>query len=170
MRSYQQQSDWFRRYHFLFVAAGIMTSVLFLQSCGSSKRMVSKEHSQQHTSTWKERVVEATPARNLNVPLPSDLLRKISELPKGLGYNTTDEHGLNIDVKSDGNGGLDIQVKAEGQPRESVTSEGSTDRIRDGTEEKQTKRENKTLYIVLGAFLLIGVWALFKYFLNKIKI
>lgn len=96
----------------------------------------------------------------------------LSKLPAGFGLNYRND-GLNIDIQSDGEGGVNVTATADSTGRQVIVTRTETDhRIRDETVSSEVKETHTgaqgwltgTVVTLLGISL---IWALIKNNLNK---
>lgn len=104
--------------------------------------------------------------------MDADQLLNLAKLPEGIGFSYRND-GLNIDVKSDGEGGVNVTATADSIGRQVTTTRTETDhRIRDETVNSEVKETRPgvqgwltgTALILLGIFF---IWQLIKYYLSK---
>lgn len=98
--------------------------------------------------------------------------QNLSKLPAGFGLNYRND-GLNIDIQSDGEGGVNVTATADSTGRQVTITRTETDhRIRDETVSNELKKTRPgvqgwltgTALTLLGIFL---IWQLIKYYLSK---
>lgn len=155
------------RLYGIAISAGMLTSVLFLCSCKTSKESLTTAHldSTQYSVTVVS-TIEPVPTKLTDLLLTPDHLTRLTQLPKGYSLQATSNEvgGANIRVESDGKGGLN--VKAETPPMEmrkdSIVSDVET-HIRDETQvtnayeykEPHTIRNSMIVVFLVGIALLV---------------
>ncbi|MBU3808663.1 MAG: hypothetical protein H9802_09630 [Candidatus Phocaeicola faecipullorum] len=95
----------------------------------------------------------------------------MTRLPEGYGYYVpaSDSTGVNINITSDGMGGVNITASTDESLRQTIIEEETATRIRDETESSNEKQKtNKTVWITVGVLLAIGVYVVIKWCLNRI--
>ena len=96
----------------------------------------------------------------------------LSKLPAGFGLSYRND-GLNIDIQSDGEGGVNVTATADSIGREvTVTHTESEHRIRDETASNEVKEKQPGVqgWLTGTALSLLGIlliWQLIKYYLSK---
>lgn len=104
--------------------------------------------------------------------MDADQFLNLTKLPEGIGISYRND-GLNIDIKSDGEGGVNVTATADSIGRQVTVKHTETDhRIRDETMSNEVKETRPgvqgwltgTALTLLGIFL---IWQLIKYYLSK---
>lgn len=161
----EKLSIWNRLYG-IAISAGMLTSVLCLCGCRTSKESstaVRLDKTQSNVTVVS--TIEPVPTKLTDLVLTPDHLIRLTQLPQGysLQASPNEEGGANLRVESDGKGGLNIVAQTTGMVnrKDSTVNEVET-HIRDETQEdKQTTTGvpppiNNTWAIVLlvGAILI----------------
>lgn len=88
-------------------------------------------------------------------------------MPSGYGAYFPDTSGVNINITSDGKGGINIKAETDNIDRQVKRTEETTHRIRDETSDcYDEKRINYYKWIGLGVALSIFVYVMVKRYLN----
>ena len=150
----------------------IMTSAVCLTSCGTSAASrKTTSHSDSLTTARKVTTYESVPKRTTTLAVSADRLLNVTRLPEGYGYYVpaSDSTGVNINITSDGKGGVNITASTDETLRQTIIEEETATRIRDETESSEEKQKtNKTVWITVGVLLAIGVYVVIKWCLNRI--
>lgn len=150
----------------------IMTSAVCLTSCGTSAASrKTTNHSDSLTTVRKVTTYESVPKRTTTLAVSADRLLNVTRLPEGYGtyVPAADSTGVNINITSDGMGGINITASTDETLRQTTIEEETATRIRDETESSNEKQKtNKTVWITVGVLLAIGVYVVIKWCLNRI--
>lgn len=150
----------------------IMTSAVCLTSCGTSAASKkTTNHSDSLTTARKVTTYESVPKRTTTLAVSADRLLNVTRLPEGYGMfvPATDSTGVNINITSDGKGGVNITASTDEILRQTTIEEETATRIRDETESSNEKQKtNKTVWITVGVLLAIGIYVVIKWCLNRI--
>lgn len=101
----------------------------------------------------------------------ADRLLNVTRLPEGYGMYVpaADSTGVNINITSDGMGGVNITASTDETLRQTIIEEEMATRIRDETESSEEKQKtNKTIWITVGVLLAIGVYVVIRWCLKRI--
>lgn len=96
----------------------------------------------------------------------------LSKLPAGFGLSYRND-GLNIDIQSDGEGGVNVTATADSIGRQVTVTRTETDhRIRDETVSNEVKEKPPGLLSWMGGTIIAGlllflIWKLIKKYLSK---
>lgn len=96
----------------------------------------------------------------------------LSKLPAGFGLSYRND-GLNIDIQSDGEGGVNVTATADSTGRQVTVKHTETEhRIRDETTSNEVKERRPGLQqwivgTIIAVLLLFIIWELIKKYLNK---
>lgn len=150
----------------------IMTSAVCLTSCGTSAASrKTTSHSDSLTTARKVTTYGSVPKRTTTLAVSADRLLNVTRLPEGYGMYVpaSDSTGVNINITSDGMGGVNITASTDESLRQTVIEEETATRIRDETESSEEKQKtSKTVWITVGVLLAIGVYVVIKWCLNRI--
>lgn len=162
-----------KQHYVKYMLAGMLTVALLSSGCGSSRKASSETvRSDSLSTSVTERTTYApVPKRTANLSVSAEQWLNLTRLPEGYGISTRQD-GLNIDIKSDGEGGVNVTATADSTGRQVTVTRTETDhRIRDETvsnEVKETRPGAKgwltgTALTLLGIFL---IWQLIKRYLK----
>lgn len=104
--------------------------------------------------------------------MDADQLLNLAKLPEGIGFSYRND-GLNIDIKSDGEGGVNVTATADSIGRQVTVKHTETEhRIRDETTVNEVKERRPGLQqwivgTIIAVLLLFIIWELIKKYLNK---
>lgn len=151
------------RLYGIAISAGMLTSVLFLCSCKTSKESLTTAHldSTQYSETVVS-TIEPVPTKLTDLLLTPDHLTRLTQLPKGYSLQapTNEDGGANIRVESDGKGGLNIVAETPPmvQRKDSTVKEIET-HIRDETNEIMVKQYNRppTIGKIMIIVFIVGL-------------
>lgn len=143
-----------KRHSVKYMLAGMLTVALLSSGCGSSRKASSETvRSDSLTTSVTERTTYApVPKRTANLSVSAEQWLNLTRLPEGYGISTRQD-GLNIDIKSDGEGGVNVTATADSLGREVTTvREETTNHIRDET--VVTEQPKASIWERIGKFLL----------------
>lgn len=143
-----------KRHSVKYMLAGMLTVALLSSGCGSSRKASSETvRSDSLTTSVTERTTYApVPKRTANLSVSAEQWLNLTRLPEGYGISTRQD-GLNIDIKSDGEGGVNVTATADSLGREVTTvREETTNHIRDET--VVTEQPKASIWERTGKFLL----------------
>lgn len=163
-----------RRLYENAILAGTLSVVLLSSSCASSRKASSEASRSDslRTSVTEQTTYVPVPKRTATVKVNADRLMQLPELPEGLGMSYRN-NGISIEVKSDGQGGVDITATADSTARQvTVVRKETEHRIRDETARTQVKEKRPGFRAWIGETILAGlmlllVGGLIKKYLNK---
>ena len=155
------------------ILAGMLTAVLSLSSCASSRKASSETArlDSLRTSVTEQTTFGPVPKRTATFSVSAEQWLNLSKLPAGFGLNYRND-GLSIDIQSDGEGGENVTATADSTGRQVTVTRTETDhRIRDETVSNEVKETRPgaqgwltgTALILLGIFL---IWQLIKRYLK----
>ena len=104
--------------------------------------------------------------------MDADQFLNLTKLPEGIGFSYRND-GLNIDIKSDGEGGVNVTATADSIGRQITVKHTETEhRIRDETTSNEVKERRPGLQqwivgTIIAVLLLFIIWELIKKYLNK---
>ena len=160
------------RLYGIAISAGMLTSVLFLCSCKTSKESLTTAHldSTQYSVTVVS-TIEPVPTKLTDLLLTPDHLTRLTQLPKGYSLQapTNEDGGADIRVESDGKGGLNIVAETSPmvQRKDSTAKEIET-HIRDETTETTVKNTGRPPFVEIWiGMMLVGF--IMMYVENKLK-
>ena len=142
-----------KQHYVKYMLAGMLTVALLSSGCGSSRRASSETvRSDSLTTSVTERTTYApVPKRTANLSVSAEQWLNL-RLPEGYGISTRQD-GLNIDIKSDGEGGVNVTATADSLGREVTTvRKETTNHIRDET--VVTEQPKASIWERTGKFLL----------------
>lgn len=156
------------------ILASMLTAALWLSSCGSSRKasLETARSDSLRQSVTERTTYEPVPKRTATLSVSAEQWLNLTRLPEGFGLNWRN-NGLNIDIKSDGEGGVNVTATADSTSRQVTTTRTETDhRIRDETVSNEVKEKRSgiqgwltgTALTLLGVTLFVG---LIKKHLNK---
>lgn len=143
-----------KRHSVKYMLAGMLTVALLSSGCGSSRKASSETvRSDSLSTSVTERTTYApVPKRTANLSVSAEQWLNLTRLPEGYGISTRQD-GLNIDIKSDGEGGVNVTATADSLGREVTTvREETTNHIRDET--VVTEQPKASIWERIGKFLL----------------
>lgn len=143
-----------KQHYVKYMLAGMLTVALLLSGCGSSRKASSETvRSDSLSTSVTERTTYApVPKRTANLSVSAEQWLNLTRLPEGYGISTRQD-GLNIDIKSDGEGGVNVTATADSLGREVTTvREETTNHIRDET--VVTEQPKASIWERIGKFLL----------------
>lgn len=157
-----------------YILASMLTAALSLSSCASSRKASSEtvRSDSLRTSVTEQTTFEPVPKRTATCSVGAEQWMNLSKLPSGFGLSYRND-GLNIDIQSDGEGGVNVTATADSTGRQVTVTRTETDhRIRDETVSNEVKETRPgvqgwltgTALTLLGIFL---IWQLIKYYLSK---
>lgn len=155
------------------ILVGMLTAVLSLSSCASSRKASSETArlDSLRTSVTEQTTFGPVPKRTATFSVSAEQWLNLSKLPAGFGLNYRND-GLSIDIQSDGEGGVNVTATADSTGRQVTVTRTETDhRIRDETVSNEVKETRPgaqgwltgTALILLGIFL---IWQLIKRYLK----
>ena len=156
------------------ILAGMLTAVLSLSSCASSRKASSETArlDSLRTSVTEQTTFGPVPKRTATFSVSAEQWLNLSKLPVGFGLNYRN-NGLSIDIQSDGEGGVNVTATADSTGRQVTTTRTETGhRIRDETVSSEVKetRPGAQGWLTGTALTLLGIiliWQLIKYHLSK---
>ncbi len=162
-----------KRLYANYILASMLTAVLSLSSCASSRKASSAtvRSDSLRTSVTEQTTYEPVPKRTATLKMDADQFLNLTKLPEGIGFSYRND-GLNIDIKSDGEGGVNVTATADSTGRQVTVTRTETDhRIRDETVSNEVKETRPgaqgwltgTALTLLGIFL---IWQLIKRYLK----
>jgi hypothetical protein len=143
-----------KQHYVKYMLAGMLTVALLSSGCGSSRKASSETvRSDSLSTSVTERTTYApVPKRTANLSVNAEQWLNLTRLPEGYGISTRQD-GLNIDIKSDGEGGVNVTATADSLGREVTTvREETTNHIRDET--VVTEQPKASIWERIGKFLL----------------
>lgn len=158
----EKLSIWNRLYG-IAISAGMLTSVLCLCGCRTSKESstaVRLDKTQSNVTVVS--TIEPVPTKLTDLVLTPDHLIRLTQLPQGysLQASPNEEGGANLRVESDGKGGLNIvaQTLPMVQRKDSTAKEIET-HIRDETKEIMVKQYNRppTIGKIMIIVFIVGL-------------
>lgn len=162
-----------KRLYANYILASMLTAVLSLSSCASSRKASSEtvRSDSLRTSVTEQTTYEPVPKRTATCSVSAEQWLNLSKLPAGFGLSYRND-GLNIDIQSDGEGGVNVTATADSTGRQVTVTRTETDhRIRDETVSNEVKETRPgaqgwltgTALTLLGIFL---IWQLIKRYLK----
>ena len=156
------------------ILAGMLTAVLSLSSCASSRKASSETArlDSLRTSVTEQTTFGPVPKRTATFSVSAEQWLNLSKLPVGFGLNYRND-GLSIDIQSDGEGGVNVTATADSTGRQVTTTRTETDhRIRDETVNSEVKETRPAAqgWLTGTALTLLGIILisqLIKYYLSK---
>lgn len=156
------------------ILAGMLTAVLSLSSCASSRKASSETArlDSLRTSVTEQTTFGPVPKRTATFSVSAEQWLNLSKLPAGFGLNYRND-GLSIDIQSDGEGGVNVTATADSTGRQVTTTRTETDhRIRDETVNNEVKETRPAAqgWLTGTALTLLGIILisqLIKYHLSK---
>ena len=156
----EKLSIWNRLYS-IAISAGMLTSVLCLCGCRTSKESstaVRLDKTQSNVTVVS--TIEPVPTKLTDLVLTPDHLIRLTQLPQGysLQASPNEEGGANLRVESDGKGGLNIVAETTGMVnrKDSIVKEVET-HIRDETQVvKEVNNPYEDVYNILAALIIGG--------------
>lgn len=156
------------------ILASMLTAVLSLSSCASSRKASSEtvRSDSLRTSVTEQTTYEPVPKRTATLKMDADQFLNLTKLPEGIGISYRND-GLNIDIKSDGEGGVNVTATADSIGRQVTVKHTETEhRIRDETTSNEVKERRPGLQqwivgTIIAVLLLFLIWELIKKYLNK---
>lgn len=156
------------------ILAGMLTAVLSLSSCASSRKASSEtvRSDNLRTSVTEQTTFGPVPKRTATFSVSAEQWLNLSKLPVGFGLNYRND-GLSIDIQSDGEGGVNVTATADSTGRQVTVTRTETDhRIRDETVNSEVKETRPAAqgWLTGTALTLLGIiliWQLIKYHLSK---
>ena len=156
------------------ILASMLTAVLSLSSCASSRKASSEtvRWDSLRTSVTEQTTYEPVPKRTATLKMDADQFLNLTKLPEGIGISYRND-GLNIDIKSDGEGGVNVTATADSIGRQVTVKHTETEhRIRDETTSNEVKERRPGLQqwivgTIIAVLLLFLIWELIKKYLNK---
>ena len=143
-----------KRLYANYILAGMLTVALLSSGCGSSRKASSEtvRSDSLRTSVTEQTTYEPVPKRTATCSVSAEQWLNLSKLPAGFGLSYRND-GLNIDIKSDGEGGVNVTATADSLGREVTTvREETTNHIRDET--VVTEQPKASIWERTGKFLL----------------
>ena len=156
------------------ILAGMLTAVLSLSSCASSRKASSETArlDSLRTSVTEQTTFGPVPKRTATFSVSAEQWLNLSKLPAGFGLNYRN-NGLSIDIQSDGEGGVNVTATADSTGRQVTTTRTETGhRIRDETVNSEVKETRPAAqgWLTGTALTLLGIILisqLIKYYLSK---
>ena len=157
-----------------YILASMLTAALSLSSCASSRKASSEtvRSDSLRTSVTEQTTFEPVPKRTATCSVSAEQWLNLSKLPAGFGLSYRND-GLNIDIQSDGEGGVNVTATADSTGRQVTVIRTETDhRIRDETVSNEVKEKHPGLLSWMGGTIIAGlllflIWKLIKKYLSK---
>lgn len=155
---------WNRLYG-IAISAGMLTSVLCLCGCRTSKESstaVRLDKTQSNVTVVS--TIEPVPTKLTDLVLTPDHLIRLTQLPKGYSLVAPSDEGVDLRVESNGNGELNIVAEAPMMSlrKDSIVMDVET-HIRDETKtEKEVNNPYEDVYniftaLIIGGFILMCI-------------
>ena len=162
-----------KRLYANYILAGMLTAVLLSSGCASSRKASSEtvRSDSLRTSVTEQTTYEPVPKRTATCSVSAEQWLNLSKLPAGFGLSYRND-GLNIDIQSDGEGGVNVTATADSTGRQVTVKHTETEhRIRDETVSNEVKETRPgvqgwltgTALTILGIFF---IWQLIKRYLK----
>lgn len=163
-----------KRLYANYILAGMLTAVLLSSGCASSRKASSEtvRSDSLRTSVTEQTTYGPVPKRTATCSVSAEQWLNLSKLPAGFGLNYRND-GLNIDIQSDGEGGVNVTATADSIGRQVTVKHTETEhRIRDETTSNEVKERRTGLQqwivgTIIAVLLLFLIWELIKKYLNK---
>ena len=160
-----------KRLYANYILASMLTAVLSLSSCASSRKASSGtvRSDSLRTSVTEQTTYEPVPKRTATLKMDADQFLNLTKLPEGIGISYRND----IDIKSDGEGGVNVTATADSIGRQVTVKHTETEhRIRDETTSNEVKERRPGLQqwivgTIIAVLLLFLIWELIKKYLNK---